>query len=99
MATEPKRTYVVQPQRSNGKCYVDCEPHRATSWEVHCLWTRKGKQQRTHVGRWATKTQAEGSAAHMRTAFSAPKVRSRKVIARSLTQEEYLKLTNPEYYS
>lgn len=30
----PKPIFTTTPQRSDGHGYIDCEPHRATSWAV-----------------------------------------------------------------
>lgn len=58
-----KPTYTVVPQRSDGRGYVDCEPHRATSWAVReRKKIRRGRM--THdasriLSRHATRNQAE----------------------------------------
>jgi hypothetical protein len=62
----PRPKFTVQPQRSDGRGYVPCEVHRATSWAVIRTeqFRRKGKLYTASrvVDRFSTKTLAEGFA-------------------------------------
>ena len=64
MAHRP--TFIVEAQRSNGTKYVSCPVHQVTSWAVIRidLITRKGvrREERSVIGRYSTKTQAQGHA-------------------------------------
>lgn len=39
----PKSSYLVEPQRSDGRCYIPCELHQATSFAVIEVkkWTKR----------------------------------------------------------
>ena len=39
-------TYIVEPQRSDGRGFVPCELHQATSFACieHTVWTSRGKK-------------------------------------------------------
>lgn len=52
----PKPRFITQPQRSDGRAYVDCDVHRATSWAVIKIAGRV----RAVISRHSTKTQADG---------------------------------------
>lgn len=58
--------FIVQAQRSDGTRYVDCEVHRATNWAVIKVIKKsvKGRKYFTRevLGRYATKTEAQGLA-------------------------------------
>ncbi len=68
-----KPNFVVQPQRSDGRGWVPCELHRATSFAVIRVETfvRKGRKYSASrvIGRYTTKSQAEGSAEANRKSF------------------------------
>ena len=61
-----KTTFTVQPQRSDGVCYLPCEPHRATSWAIVRTdkFTKNSRPYTTSrvVSRCSTKNQAESLA-------------------------------------
>lgn len=61
-----KPNFTVQPQRSDGRGWVPCELHRATSFAVVRAETitRQGKKFTASrvIGRFSTKTLAEGFA-------------------------------------
>ena len=61
-----KPEFLIQPQRSDGRGWVPCELHRATSFAVvkKQSFTRQGKRYKASVviGRCSTKFQAEGLA-------------------------------------
>jgi hypothetical protein len=62
----PNPDFIVQPQRSDGRGYVPCEVHRATSWAVVRVqkFTQKGRKFTASrvIARCGTKNQAEGLA-------------------------------------
>lgn len=61
-----KIEFSVQPQRSDGRGWYPCEPHRATSYVVVKTekFTRSGRKFTSSrvIGRYATKREAEGAA-------------------------------------
>lgn len=58
-------SFSVQPQRSDGRGFVPCEPHRATSFALVKTeaFTRRGRKYKTSrvVERFQTKAQADGA--------------------------------------
>ena len=73
-----KPEFIVQPQRSDGRGWVPCELHQATSFAVIRVerLTRKGRKYTASrvISRHNTRNQAEGLAAANRKAFE-PKPR------------------------
>lgn len=59
-------TFTVQPQRSDGRGYHPCEPHRATSWVVIRTesFNRSGRKLTASrvMSRHGDKAEAEGAA-------------------------------------
>jgi hypothetical protein len=59
-------TFAVQPQRSDGRGWVPCEPHQATSYAVIRTEksTRSGRKFTSSrvIGRYGSKREAEGAA-------------------------------------
>lgn len=47
-----KPTYTTIPQRSDGRGYIDCEVHRATSWAVRKSEKRKGGTRGTSMNKY-----------------------------------------------
>lgn len=83
--------FIVQPQRSDGRGWIPCEPHKATSFAVVRVekLTRKGKPFTASrvIDRCNTKTQADGLAQANRQRFAptpAHKVRKlgQRIVAR-----------------
>ena len=72
----PRPEFTVQPQRSDGRGYVPCEPHRATSFAVLRTekFRRNGKSFTTSrvVDRFATRTLAQGFADMNNQRFTPP---------------------------
>lgn len=66
-----KAKFIVVAQRSNGEGYVDCEPHRATSFAVKKQWKSKGRVYLQTLSRHSTRTQAQ-SEADYRTRSASP---------------------------
>lgn len=68
-----KPVFEVQPQRSDGRGYIPCEIHCATSFAVIRIdnFTRRGRKftAKRVLSRHRTKTEAEGAAASNRRAF------------------------------
>lgn len=68
-----KPTFEVQPQRSDGRGFMPCDPHRATSFAVIRVdkFTKSGRKftAKRVIGRYNTKTQAEGAAEANRRSF------------------------------
>ena len=68
-----KPTFLVQPQRSNGRGFIPCEIGFATSFAVLRVekFTRRGKPYKLSrvVGRFPTKTQADGEALSRNKSF------------------------------
>lgn len=68
-----KPTFEVQPQRSDGRGFIPCEIHRATSFAVIRIehFTKSGRKfvAKRVISRHNTKTQAEGIAAANRKSF------------------------------
>lgn len=60
-----KPSFEVQPQRSDGRGYIPCEPHQATSFALvkTVKFTRQGKKFKTSrvIERFTTRNQAEGA--------------------------------------
>lgn len=60
------KTFQVEPQRSDGRCYVPCELHQATSFAVVQIetWTKKlnGKSKRFKSRRVITRKPTHNSA-------------------------------------
>ena len=83
--------FIVQPQRSDGRGWVPCELHRATSFVVVRVetFTRKGRKFMASrvLERFSTKTQAEGLAAANRKAHEpTPRHLIRKLGQRIIAQ-------------
>jgi hypothetical protein len=61
-----KPEFIVQPQRSDGRAYVPCEIHQATSFAVIRVekFTKKGRKYTASrvLDRFSSKTRAEGLA-------------------------------------
>ena len=61
-----KPSFLVQPQRSDGRGYIPCELHQATSFAVIRMekLTRKGKAYTASrvIGRYPTRNQAQAMA-------------------------------------
>lgn len=86
-----KPDFIVQPQRSDGRGWVPCELHRATSFAVVRVetFTRKGRKFTASrvLERFSTKTQAEGLAAANRKAFEpTPRHLVRKLVQRIIAR-------------
>lgn len=83
--------FTVQPQRSNGFAYIPCEIQRATSFAVIRSETfrRSGKTYTVSrvIGRYATKTQAQGMAdANTKSTAPTPRHLVRKLGLRIIAQ-------------
>lgn len=72
-----KPFYATVPQRSDGHGYVDCLPHRATSWAVRkSERIRRGQRYYTAsviLSRHTTRTQADGARDHHERSMEKPK--------------------------
>jgi len=72
-------SFTSQPQRSDGRAYVPCEPHQATSWAVVKTekFTSRGIKREVSrvITRCKTKTEADGMVQSNNRSF-APKPRS-----------------------
>jgi hypothetical protein len=87
----PRPNFTVQPQRSDGRGWVPCELHRATSFAVirTDTFTRKGKPFTASrvLSRCTTKFQAEGLAEANRKAFApVPRDQVRKLGRRIISK-------------
>lgn len=71
-----KPTYEVVPQRSDGRCFVPCEIHKATSFAVieTIKWTRQRKRYTSSrvIKRFSTKNAAHLEAAAMARRSESP---------------------------
>ena len=84
--------FQVQPQRSNGVCYIPCEQHQATSFAVVKVetFTRKGRKFTTSrvVDRCATKTAAEGLASANNKRFAPTPAHLIRKLGRRIVKEK-----------
>lgn len=84
MPRQPAPTFLVQPQRSDGRAYVLCDLHRATSFAVVRIdkIRRHGKTYTVNrvIERCPTRNQAESLAEANRRSFEPePRHRVRKL--------------------
>lgn len=86
-----KHTFIVQPQRSDGRGYIPCELHRATSFAVlHTEhFQRRGRKFTTSrvIGRYGSKREAEGMADHQRRAYAPTPAHLVRKLGRRIVKE------------
>lgn len=85
--------FIVQPQRSNGHCFEPCEIHRATSFAVVRVdkVVRAGKRVTISrvIGRYSTKTEANGMAEANRKSFARPPAHTVRKLGRRIIGNRY----------